>query len=711
MFSDLESLVRTAAEAIRPPERLTVSTAAEKYRHLRNPGSYSGPWLNRTTPYLVEPMDTLSSGKKGMVFCGSSQAGKTDMFLNWMGYTAKCDPSDLMLIEASQERANDFSKRRIDRLHRHSPAIGALLLPLKSDDTLKNKRYTTGAMVTISWPSITQLSGRPIPRIFLTDYDRMPMDVDGEGAPFDLAQARTTSFGRHGMTVAESSPSYPVIDPNWVPSTPHEAPPCEGILSLYNRGDRRRWHWICVHHNCRLSFEPAFALLKWVTYEDPMKSAESAWMECPHCGAAYRHESGKLPGKYEMNTNGFWLKDGQTMRRDGTFSGEPFRSEIASFWLQGVAAAFKDWRDIVWKWLVANQEYLLTGSETSLKTTTNTDQSMPYMPKSHETDRAPEALRSRSFDFGYHVVPAQVRFLVAAVDVQKVRFVVQVLGVSVGGDLWVIDRFDIRYSSREDPSKEGQFHRIRPFTYREDWRVLMREVILRTYPLADGSGRRMAIKGTICDSGGMEQAASNSYNFWRWLKDGPADEDLDKDDWPDWIPGLHARFQIYRGQSQYVSDRLRMTYPDSGRRSRFAGARGEIPVLQVNVTPVKNQLDSMLDRENVGTGRVNFASWLDLNFYKELCVETKDLKGIWQNPRGFRNESWDLFVMAISLLLERRHVGIERFDWDEPPTWAREWDDNDLVFMPEPDDEAKVEPFTTSRRELGALRNLARTLG
>ena len=710
MYLTLEDIVRETVEVVRPPERLTVAEASEKYRYLNNRGSYVGPWKNSTTPYLVEPMEALTDRQfTEWVLVSASQSGKTDLFLNWLTYSVVCDPSDIMLVEVSQERASDFSKRRIDRLHRSSPAVGDKILHRPHMDNVTSKRYTTGTMLNLAWPSITALSGRPIRFVFLTDYDRMPLDVEGEGSAFGLARARITSFRRHGMVAAESSPSHPVIDPQWVPETPHEAPPCEGILSLYNRGDRRRWYWVCV--DCGNAFEPAFSLLQWDDHEDPMKSAESARMECPHCARPYTHDADIGPGKYEMNLRGFWMRDGQRWnRREQRIEGEPFRSDMASFWLQGVAAAFKDWRTIVLNWLQANQEYLRTGSESALQTTVNTDQAQPYTPKSHETDRLPEVLRSRAFDYGFKVVPEQVRFLVAAVDVQKTRFVVQVVGVSQGGDLWIVDRFDIRYSLREDAERPGQFHRVRPFTYREDWRTLLREVVLRTYPLGDGSERHMAIKATICDSGGMQEATANAYNFWRWLKTGPAENDVDQDDWNDtWVPGLHSRFQLYRGQSQHVAKRVEMTYPDSGRRSRYAGARGEIPVLQVNVTPIKNQLDSMLDRENVGTGRINFAQWLDLNFYKELCVETKDLKGIWQNPRNFRNESWDLLVMTISLLIERRHIGIEWLDWDEPPTWAAEWDDNDLVFMPEPEGDT-VEPFVPARRTFEGLGDLARRL-
>lgn len=712
MYLDLEAIVRETAEVVRPPERLTVAEAAEKYRYINNRGSYVGPWRNSTTPYLVEPMEALTDrGFTEWVFVSASQSGKTDSFLNFLTYTVVCDPSDIMLVEVSQERAGDFSKRRIDRLHRASPEVGNKILHRPHMDNVTSKRYTTGTMLNLGWPSITALSGRPIRFVFLTDYDRMPLDVEGEGSAFGLARARITSFGRHGMVAAESSPSHPVLDPQWVPGTPHEAPPAEGILSLYNRGDRRRWYWTCI--DCGNAFEPAFALLRWDEHDDPMKSAESARMECPHCARPYTHGADIGPGKHAMNLRGFWMKDGQRWnRREQRIEGEAFRSDMASFWLQGVAAAFKDWRTIVLNWLQANQEYLRTGSESALQTTVNTDQAQPYTPKSHEVDRLPEVLRSRAFDFGYKVVPEQARFLVAAVDVQKTRFVVQVVGVGYGADLWVIDRFDIRYSRREDTEKPGQFHRVRPFTYREDWRLLLDEVVLRTYELGDGSGRRMAIKVTVCDSGGMDAATANAYAFWRWLKTGPASEDEDRESWEDTFEKhtqLHQRFQLYRGETRNVPKRVEVTYPDSGRRARFAGARGEIPLLVTNTTPIKNELDSRLDRVTEGTGKINFASWLNLNFFKELTVETKDLKGLWQNPRGFRNESWDLFVMALAVMISTRHIGIERVDWDDPPTWARVHDENDLVFMPEPEGDT-VEPFVPARKTFDGLSDLAREL-
>ena len=62
VYADLPAMMVDLAAALQPPERLLPSQAAEKYRMLQIPGAYNGPWLNKTTPYMVEPMDVLVNG-------------------------------------------------------------------------------------------------------------------------------------------------------------------------------------------------------------------------------------------------------------------------------------------------------------------------------------------------------------------------------------------------------------------------------------------------------------------------------------------------------------------------------------------------------------------------------------------------------------------------------------------------------------------------
>lgn len=666
IFQSIEEMMVRTAEMVRPPERLTVSEASEKYRYVNNPGSYVGPWKNDTTPYLVEPMDTLNSLEyTGLVFVGPAQCGKTDMVVNHIAYSAKCDPADYMLVEKSQAAARDFSKRRLDKLWRHSPAIAEKLLGGRQQKNVFDVRFSSGMYLTLSWPAIGELSGKPIPRVWLTDYDRMDEDVDGEGSPFDLAKKRTTTFRRHGMTVAESSPGTVIEDPKYIqPSDrPHEAPPCKKILSLYNRGDRRRWYWRC--YQCKEAFEPDFDLLTYPICDDPMEAAEQAVMNCPKCGAVLHHDGKEGPSKFEMNAeHAKWIKEGEIWLPSGLVGGKPRRTDTASFWLKGVCAAFTDWSNLVYNFLKAEEEYDKTGSEEALKTTVNVDQGKPYRPKSVEAEMLPEHLKARAEEIGEKVVPHGVLFMIATVDVQKSRFVVQVQGFGKNGEMWIVDRFDIRKSDRRDD--DGDRLPVNPGGFVEDWRLLVNEVIMKTYPLADGTGQ-MQIKATGCDSGGREGVTANAYKFWRWLRDDP---DVPNDAMP--------RFFLLKGASTPSAPRVHLSYPDSERKDRHADARGDVPVLMLNTNLLKDQLNAMLTRDVTGVGYLHFPKWLPDWFYSELTAERKGNKG-WENLRKLRNEAWDLAAYAIAISLYRV-VGIDRIDWDDPPGWAADWPNNDLVI-------------------------------
>lgn len=656
MYNSLGEIVCDVARIIKPPERITVSQAAEKYRYLYNPGSYTGPWKNEMTPYMVEPMDVLGDRHyEACIFAGPAQCGKTDaLIINFWLYNTVCDPMDQMLVQTSQSTARDFSKRRIDRLHRHSKKCGEQLLARRDADNTYDKYYRSGAIGTLSWPSINELSGRPIGRMTLTDYDRMPEDIDGEGSPFDLARKRATTFGSSAMTLAESSPGYEITDPKYkIAKGSHEAPPTRGILSLYNQGDRRRWHWPCVH--CKEYFEPTFDKLVWDGSEkDFSKAAATTLMQCPHCNRDIEHRH-----KYEMNLMGVWLKEGQRVI-NGEVVGVGLVSEIASFWLQGVAAAFISWEKIVLRYLKAMDIYERLGTEEALKSTVNTDQGCPYMLMSLADMRTPEELQDRAQDFTERTVPQDVRFLLAEVDVQGNRFEVMVVGQKPNKDRVVVDRFAITKSKRKD--RDGDPLPVDPGAYPEDWKLLVDQVINKTYPLDDDSGRYMRIKMTGCDSGGKAGVTEKAYDFWKKV--------VRKN-------GLANRFHLLRGEPKLAAPRIEVRYPDnSGRKDRKAEARGEIPVLFINSNMMKDALDKDLRRTEPGGGLIEFPSWLPDEFYQELCVEIKNRNGKWEAPKGERNESWDLLYYDRALFIK---VGGEAIDWNAPPTWAQEWDHNSLV--------------------------------
>ena len=687
-FESIGEMILSVCEILQPAEKFTVAEAAEEYRYVNQPGAYVGWWYNKTTPMLVEPMNTFTSRKYfGMIFCGPAQSGKTDaLILNTVAYSVKCEPMDMMIVCPTQTAGRDFSIRRLDRLHRHSEKIGEMQLSGSDNDNKFDKHYRNGMLLTISWPTPTELAGKPIGRIVMTDYDRMPDDVGGDGNPYDLASQRTTTFGSYAMTLAESSPSREVTNLTWIPQG-HEAPPAGGILELYNRGDKRRWYWPCP--KCGEYFEGKFEHLVYTRAGKTtnLEIAETVMMRCPCCTEEIHPDE-----RDGMQLRGRWVKDGQGIDKDGIVFGPEPRTTIASFWLRGVAAAFKSWKKLVTGFLDATDTYDRTGSEDALRKFYNNDLAEPYYPKRQQDIRLPENLKARAEQVeekNIRKVPAGVRFLVALIDVQKNMFVVSVFGICPGSpfDTVIVDRFDVRKSKRKD--HDGDTLWVKPNTYLEDWDELIENVMNKEYELSDDSGRLMAIKFTACDSGGEEGATARAYDFYRSLMER----------------NLHRRFMLLKGDhSPKPMPRTRIERPDSNDRGKKAIARGDVPVLMLASNQLKDDLDGRLDCIEPGKGMYRIPSFMEDNVYSELCSEVRTPKG-WEKPPGKkRNEQWDLSYYCIGLCISQC-ININGINWKNPPGWAAEWDKNDLVR------EANQEPsFTNTIKSRYDFGELATTL-
>lgn len=662
-FKTLDALFCHLAEQLKPTKQMTVSEAAEKWRKLNNPGAYVGDWLNHMVYPMVEPMNTFTSREyEGLVFVGPAQSSKTDsLVLNPIVHAVMVDAMDLMLVCPTNTDGRDFSIRRVDRLHRHSTEVGEMLLPGSEGDNKFDKQYSNGVLFTIAWPTASQLAGKPVPRVILTDRDRMDDDIEGDGEPFDLAMKRTTTFGSYAMTVAESSPSKPILDFKWLPKSDHEAPPCEGILKLYNRGDRRRWLWPCPH--CDQYFEGEFSHLEWDTEMEGTNKDKSktVFMRCPHC-----HEKIMPNDRALMQEWGVWLKDGQGIDKLGRVFGPKMNTRIASFWLKGVAAAFVTWSKLVSIYLDAHDEWERTGSEEGLRKFYNTDCGEPYYPKSmDDNERTPSVLKGRAEkNLEMKVVPKGVRFLIATIDVQKNMFIVQVFGIIAGKrfDTLLIDRFSVKYSKRLNEDDERLW--VKPHTYSEDWEELIEHVLEKTYPLKDDPENRvMGIRFTGCDSGGKAGVTGMAYKFYRTLRS------LNK----------ARNFILIKGDPLPNKPRWHIEHPDSQNKTMMNAAKGEIPVLFLNSNVMKDDLHGRLMSIVPGEGMYRTPNGLSDNFYNELCAEVRTPKG-WDNPTQSRNEAIDLSYYCLGICISS-YIGAERIDWTNPPGWAHEdWDMNTLVY-------------------------------
>ncbi len=634
---------------LRAPRRMRVADAVAQYMRVPMGAGNSVPWDPLVAPYVIEPMNCPASREyDAVIFVGPARTGKTIGLIDgWVIYNVICDPADMLIIQMTEEKAREHSKKRLARTFRVSPEVVSRLSPNKNDNNVYDRTFLAGNYLKIGWPSVNIMSSSDYKCVALTDYDRFPEDIDGEGDAFSLASKRTTTFMSSGMTLVESSPGRDVKDVKWRRTSPHEAPPTTGILSLYNRGDRRRWYWPCPH--CGEYFQPCGDVVAgFRDIADPVLASEAAYIQCPSCSGRIMPEQ-----KRELNGRGVWLRDGESINADGSRYGDPRRSRIASFWMEGPAAAYQTLSQLVYKLLTAEQEYETTGSEETLKTVINTDWGLPYLPRASMEQRKSELLEQRAEPVPSRSVPDGVNFLVATVDVQAGRhrrFVVQVTGYGSRGERWIIDRYNITQSLRGD--SDGESQRIDPASYPEDWDVLLTDVFHKSWPLASDPSQQMRLMAMAVDSGGEDGVTDNAYKFWRRCR----------------RDGLGKRIYLFKGDSIRRAKLITRTFPDNtGRTGRRAQAAGDVPLWLLQTDALKDRVNNALWRDSPGPGYVHFPDWLGSWFYDELTYEERSSDGKWSKPGRGANEAFDLMVYAEALVILH---GYEKIRWPDAPEWA-----------------------------------------
>ena len=626
-FADPNAIRADIAGMAKPPRRIKVSEAATETVRVASP-SGSAEWDASLTPYMVAPMDDLASRRyEAVVFVGPARSGKTQALVDgWISYAVTCDPGDMLLYFPTELNAYDFAKRRLRRLIDNSPQLAAMRSPVGHDNNLGMTIFRHGMILSLEWPTSSHLAQKDARYVGLSDYDSMPDDVGGEGAPFDLAKKRVQAMMSAGMAMAESSPKRALVETDWRKKEgSHEAPPVDGgILSLYNRGTRHRWHWPCLH--CGEHFE-APGLPDFDPHDDIEQAAASARVVCRHCGGIHLPQD-----KRELQQGARWVADPTV----GS-------ATIASYWVKGTAAAFQTWQSLVRNYLTALRTFEQSGLEDALKTTVNVDQGEPYTPRAMLQDEAtnPEL---RKEDIARFFVPDWTRFLLCAVDVQggqKARFVVQVHAIGVGMESAIVDRYDITESPR------GPDIRIDPAAYPEDWDALTSRVINATYRI-DGE-RELQVYHTIVDYGGEDGVSANALAWRQRLRQ----------------QGFAGRVTLGKGDGQQ-KQMVQQTVARDRRGKKIPSAT----LLLFSSDRFKDLVAASMRRSEPGPIYMHFPSWLKPWFFDELRAEVRQPNGKWKKIRT-RNESLDCWVMIWALAWSLGPANQDRpFLWDKPPTWA-----------------------------------------
>lgn len=646
-YTDPRSALKMALPALRPAAVMSVTDAAEKYMRV-NVGGQWQPFRRDVTPYMIEPADMMASrAYRGLVFCGPSQSGKTQMLQSVCAHAIMCDPSRIALFQMTRDAASEFEKGKIAPMIRNSPKLRARQETVRGADNLHQKLYKGGTHLSLDWPTITKLSSATIRLLLGTDYDHWPESIGGEGDGYTMMRARAKTLMSRGMVGVESSPGAPITDETWKPKSKHDCPPVRyGVLALYPQGTRARWYWTCP--DCDKEFEPTFKRLKYPKDVTPAEAGEVAEMACPHCGVLIGHHM-----KRELNAHGRWLHEAD----DGTLvpidSPKVRKTDLLSYWLDGAAAAFSTWVELVTQYEQALDRFKATGDEEALKTAMNTGQAQPYMPRgsTSENEVTLQGLKDKAVDIDIPkgIAPSWTRYITVSVDTQAKYFPVGVTAWGVDGRHQPIDRFELHTPPEGAPNSAGD-RTLRPDNIGEDWAVL--DVLPSTAWPVEGSeyGLRPIAIGVDMHGGG--QTTTNAYKFYRGRRKA----------------GEQSKWFLTRGSGGQHTDRVWLKAPE---RTNNAGRKvaSDIKILNMATDRLKDAMSSSLCLETVGQNYCGIPMWMDENELLEFTAERLGKKGWEKRPGMVRNESIDHLVQARALHIIK---GGEKINWAAPPNWARD---------------------------------------
>jgi phage terminase large subunit GpA-like protein len=377
---------------------MTVSDWADDNRVLPKGSAEPGPWRTSRVPYMRSVMDAAIDARfRRVVVVAGSQLSKTELLLNIIGYRMDIDPAPLMFISASQRLAESVSTGRVMPMIKSTPSLNEKLDKSKSKLKITEK-FISGQRLGFAWAgSSIELSSHPVHTVLIDERDRMASDVEGEGDPVALAEARTATYV-DGKVIVCSTPTIEGASP---------------IMGLYQGGTMGRWSWPCPE--CQTYFVPEFGLLNWDKQATPQQGKRTARLSCPHCGAliADKHRAAmNAAGKYE-------------------FSGD-LESDCASFWISGLASPWRSWGEAAKQWVEAARSREPSRTQAVLNTTFGE----PYKLKGD----APEPSKVQSLRAGYHSeeVPAGVRGITCGVDVQRDKLYYAIRGWGVRSTSWLI---------------------------------------------------------------------------------------------------------------------------------------------------------------------------------------------------------------------------------------------------------------------------------
>ncbi len=354
-------------------------------------------------------MDAFSNPNiEEIIFCASTQVGKTEAMLNMLGFAIDQDPGPALWVDMDELEAKDLCSERIIPMTRITPAVNKHLTDNLDDVTKKGIKFDR-MKLKIGWAtSPRKLASRAIRYLFFNETNKYPPFSGREADPIKLGKERTRTFPYNRKIVCCSTPTLP-----------------EGYITReYELTDRRKFYVPCPH--CGF-----YQLLLWPQIKFPkdernsqiIRSKNLAYYECIHCHGKINDEM-----KPKMLSLGRWIPD--EFDANDTHDIEfPVFSKIG-FWINSLYSPWLTFSEIAAEWLDSQ------GHNELLMNFINSWLAEPWSETMQKTQ--PDEIRALIQPYPAKLVPNEALVLIAAVDVQKDYFIVTVRAYGYNSRSWLI---------------------------------------------------------------------------------------------------------------------------------------------------------------------------------------------------------------------------------------------------------------------------------
>ncbi|MEA5057762.1 MAG: phage terminase large subunit family protein [Anaerotignum propionicum] len=426
-----------------PPPDMTISEWADEYRRLSSESSAEpGRWKTSKAPYQREIMDAICDMKiQKVVVMSAAQIGKTDaLVLNPIGYYMHYDPSPIMVLQPTIQMAETFSKDRLSPMLRDTPVLRDKVNDKSrtSGNTILQKIFPGGHVTMVGANSASSLASRPIRILLADEIDRYPATAGNEGDPLLLAGKRLTTFWNK-KEVCVSTPTIKGLS---------------RIEVEFEHSTQEEWNVPCPECG-------EYTPIEWANIIFDKTNLDEIRCVCPHCGVI----SGETEWKEQF--------------KKGRFVAQFPERKVRGFHLNALASLFVEWREIVEKFITANDEKK-KGNIELLKVWTNTEMGQTWEEEGEQIETDDLYKRREKYNCE---VPEEVLVLTAGVDTQDDRFEAEVVGWGVDKESWGI-KYQVIYGDLKLP---------------QVWEELD-AFLSQTFTTADG--RKLKIICTCVDSGG-----------------------------------------------------------------------------------------------------------------------------------------------------------------------------------------------------------------